>query len=199
MHSAIAIRDGVRKTLNVLGVRVRILENHVDVTNLGLIIDQKFPHPADGDRRRMNQLFGLAKFPHILGNPLLVKKDLAPARFYTLICQVDLQSLVQKGEFSQSGRKNVELKFGREGEYFGIRQKGNESAGKPAVLDFANHFEFSGGLSPGERNEIDFTVSSDFGFEPLGEGVNAFGTNTVETAGKFVSALPKFASRMQVG
>src|SRR6516225_6925407 len=147
----------------------------------------------------MNQLFGLAKFPYVLGNSLLIEKNLAPVRFYALIRQVDFQSFVQKGEFSQSGHENFELKFGREGEYFGIRQEGNESAGKLAVLDLANHLKFSGGLTPGEHNEIDFTVSSHFGFEPLGEGIDALGSDTMESAGEFVRALPKFASRMQVG
>ena len=46
---------------------------------------------------------------------------------------------------------------------------------------------------------MDLAVAGDFGFEPLAEGVDAFGSDAVEAAGVFVGALAEFASGVEVG
>src|SRR4029077_5640230 len=111
-------------------------ENGVDVTNFRFVIDQKFPHPADGDWRGMNQLFGLAEFLHELGNTTFIKENLPPVWFDSLVGQVNLQSLVQKGEFPESGCEDVKLKFSCDSEYLGIGQKRDQSAGESSILHF---------------------------------------------------------------
>jgi hypothetical protein len=46
---------------------------------------------------------------------------------------------------------------------------------------------------------MDEAVAGDFDFEPLGEGVDAFGADAVEAAGVLVGALAELAAGMEVG
>ena len=46
---------------------------------------------------------------------------------------------------------------------------------------------------------MDFTVAAHFGVEVIGEGVDAFGADAVQTAGNLVGAGIEFAAGMEVG
>ena len=54
VHPAVAIRDGVGETLDMLGVSVGILEDHIDVAKLRFVVHQELAHPAHDDWFRMD-------------------------------------------------------------------------------------------------------------------------------------------------
>src|ERR1700730_11924328 len=183
----------------MLGVSVRILENHVDVTKLCLVVHLELPHPAHDDWFWMDQLLGLAELFDVLANPILVDKDLFPVRLGALIGQMDLQTAVEKCEFAQPIREDIELELGGDGENLGVREKGDQGAGMLFVLDFTDDFELASRFAPRKSNQVDLAVPGHLGFKPLGQGINALCADAVQTSGKFVSALSALTAGMKVG
>ena len=113
----------------MLGISVGVLKDNVDVTNFGVVVDLELPHPADDNGLRVDQLLSLAELFNVLANPILVDEDLFPMRLGALVGQMDFQTTVEKGEFPQPVRQDIELELGRDGKNFGVRQKCDEGAG----------------------------------------------------------------------
>ena len=120
-------------------------------------------------------------------------------RLGALIGQMDFQPFVEKREFAQPSREDIELKLGRDGKYFGIRQKCDQGAGILFVLDFANDFEFASRFAAGKSDQIDFAVPGNLGFEPFRQSIDALRADTVQTAGELVGSLTELTAGMQVG
>ena len=117
------------------------MQDDVDVANLHFLIDLELAHPADDDRLRMDKLFGLAELFDVFANSLFVNEGFFPVRLGAFIGQMNFQTFIEKRQFAQSIRKDIELEFRRDRKYFGIRQKCDEGAGMLFVLDFTNDFE----------------------------------------------------------
>src|SRR5208283_2921548 len=199
VHSAIAVRDGVREALNILGVRICVLEDNVDITDFRFIIDHEFPHSADDDRFRMDKLLGFTELLDVFADAFLVNEGLFSMRFRTFVDQVNLESMVEEGEFPHTVCENIELELGCDRKDFRVRQKRDQSSGMLLVLDLADNFQFAARFAADKRYQIDFTVPRHLGFEPFRESVNALCTYAMEPTRKFVRPLPEFTARMQVG
>ncbi len=85
MHSTIGIRDRIGKALNLLRIRIRVLENRVDKGYLGLIVDQNFAHSGNSDRLRVNELLRFTEFPDKLRNAPFEEENLSSLGITSLI------------------------------------------------------------------------------------------------------------------
>ena len=80
----------------------------------------------------------------------------------------------------------------------GVRKKGDGGAGFLGI-SVADDVERLSGFATLEGDAVDFPATRDVRAEPVGKGVHALRTDTVETAGIFVSALAEFSAGVEIG
>ena len=147
----------------------------------------------------MDDLLALAEFfDEFLDAELVDENRFLRLPVDAFVGQADLESAVEEGQFPHAGAEALEDEFGR-GENLAVRQKRDLRSGLLFVLQLAENFELLGRLALGEGHEVDLAVAVDLGLEPLGERVDAFRADAVETAAEFVSALAEFAAGVEVG
>ena len=66
-------------------------------------------------------------------------------------------------------------------------------------ISLTDDVERLGGLAALEGDAVDFPATRDVSAEPIGEGVHAFGADTVEATRVFVGTLPEFSPGVETG
>src|ERR1700730_1630210 len=120
-------------------------------------------------------------------------------RLGALVGQMNFQAAIEKSEFPQPVRKDIELELGRDRKDLGVRQKGDERSGMLFVLDFTNDFELPRRLAPGKSDQIDFAVPGHLGLKPFRQRIDTLRADAVQTSREFIRSLPELSSSMQVG
>ena len=191
MRAAIGIGDGIGKGQNLVVVAVVVLHDDIDKDFIAL---------AGNDHRlRVNDLFVFPELLHELLDAVLVEEGFLLQGLDPLVRENDFQARIQEGQLAQTAGQALEFEFGGDGEDRRVRQESDEGAAVLLVFDFADDAEFVGRLSPGESHVMDLAVARDFDLEPIGEGVGALGSDTMQASGIFVGALPEFSAGVQVG
>src|SRR5690242_10437192 len=147
MRAAIWIRNRIRERQNLVVIAVVILEHHIDKNFVTL--------SSDDDGLGVQDLLVLSELPNELFNSMLVKESFGLWRVDAFISERDLETGIEKRQFTQACRQSFELKLGRDGENRRIRQEGDECARRLLVLDLSNDCEFVGRFAFGKSHVVD--------------------------------------------
>ena len=194
VSAAVRIRNRVREAEDLVGVGVVVLEDGVDEDFVALA--------GDDDRLGMEDGAGLAELANELLDAVLVEEGLRAGAVLLVIALVgedDLDAGVEEGEFAETSGETLELESRRDREDLRIGQEGDEGSGLLLILEFAEDGQRLGCLALSEGHEVDLPLAHDLDLEPGGEGVDALGTDAVETARVLVRPLAELTAGMQVG
>ena len=114
----------------------------------------------------------------------------------TLVVEVQLETLVQEGQFAQAVGQDVVLVFGGVGEDLRIGLEGDDRTAVGALADDLDG-RGRGALAVGLAEDL--PVAADLGDEQRREGVHARDAHAVETSRDLVAALVELASGVQHG
>ena len=108
----------------------------------------------------------------------------------------DADAWVQEGEFAEAFGDDLVLELAGGFEDFDVGLEGDLRAGFFRVADDS---DFLRGFALGETHLIDFSTAPNLGFEPFGDGVDAFGADAVEAAGDLIRTFAELTASVKIG
>src|SRR5260370_33373559 len=97
MRTALGSRNRIGEALDLLGIVGGVLQLQIHERNLLLVVDMELAHPADHNRLRMNQLFGLSQLSYEFRDALFIKENFAPGWVDPFVGYNDLQAFIEEG------------------------------------------------------------------------------------------------------
>src|SRR4051812_9694552 len=198
MRATIRIMNRVGVTHQLGIVAVVVLQNDVQ-SNVGFserAVLSKLVRTLStkGYGLGMQDLFAFAELLYKFFDSILVKKGFPLGLGNAFIQKGNFKIGIQKRQFAQALHDALSLKFNSFLEDFGIRFKCDERA---IALGLANIFELLSGFATLELHVIDLAGARHLDRKPLGNGINALGTDTVSAPRIGVSTLAIFSAGMQ--
>ena len=109
---------------------------------------------------------------------------------------MDFKPWIQKSQLPEAIGQDFKLKFGGDGKNGRIRFEGDQGS---RMLAATNDFQLLSGMAPCKLHEMDLLISRDLHFEPIGKGIDTFGSDSVKPSRIFVSSLPELTTGVQIG
>src|SRR5690606_29621166 len=136
---------------------------------------------AETDRFVVDELLVFAKLANKFDDAVLVIKFLLLLRVLALVDEHDAHARVEEGEFAHAVREVVEFKLYPRRKNGRVREKGYFRSGAVRIGEITDHGELFCRDAAFEGDMVDLAVAVDVGGEPVGESVDTFGPDPVET------------------
>ena len=194
VRAALDVVDRVGVGEDLVVVAVVVLHRHIDddvgERGVGFVGNAV----AEDDGLFVDDVFVRVEEFHELGDAVFEEELVGFLR--AIIDQFDADAGVEEGEFAQALGDDFVLELAGGFENFDV---GLERDFRTGFFGVADDGDFLRGFALGETHLVNLATAPNLGFEPFGDGVDAFRADAVEAAGDLVGAFAELTASVKIG